>query len=59
MDVKQELDTTLPIWRCADFSQWSFEVLQQENPIGPKSIFLIDRKTKINDFETADRAAVT
>lgn len=38
----------IPDWRC--FLQWLLELLQHRNHMGPKSILLIDHKTKTKAF---------
>lgn len=40
------------ICQQVDISQWPLEVLQQELPIGPKSILPTDHKTKLNTYTT-------
>lgn len=54
MDVLEELHTRLAIWQYDNISQWPLLVLlvlQQKDPMSPKSIFRIDRNAKTNAFK--------
>lgn len=47
VDILKELRVRLAIWwRPNSFPQWPLEVLQQNNPMGSKSICPIDSNTK-------------